>query len=295
MPFEPLGEAEVVERGEGRVRLRAGTTTVEVTALAPDLYRVGVFPEGKPPDYRSEAIAHEYAAGGELPEIALAPLRVGGDAFELETGIPLHGVADLLGPRLRLIRPRGEGERYFGCGERTSGLEKTGSHQIFWNIDPPAGPHGVLQQPLHLDPVHAVAPGRAGERVLPRQRRARGARPGQGRPEPTHRRLPRDARLLRVHRRDPGGRARALHGAHRPHAACRRCGRWATSSRAGATRPPTTSARSPASSAPAASRATSSTSTSTTWTATGCSPGTRSASRTRRGCAPSWPRTASSS
>jgi alpha-glucosidase len=139
MPFEPLGEAEVVERVEGRVRLRAGTTTVEVTALAPDLYRVGVFPEGKPPDYRSEAIAHEYGGGGELPEIALAPLRVGGDEFEIETGIPLHGVADLLGPRLRLIRPRGEGERYFGCGERTSGLEKTGSHQIFWNVDPPQG------------------------------------------------------------------------------------------------------------------------------------------------------------
>jgi alpha-glucosidase len=29
--------------------------------------------------------------------------------------------------------------RFFGCGERTAGLEKTGSHQVFWNIDPPAG------------------------------------------------------------------------------------------------------------------------------------------------------------
>jgi alpha-glucosidase len=31
-------------------------------------------------------------------------------------------------------------ERYFGCGERTGGLEKTGSHQVFWNVDPPS-PH----------------------------------------------------------------------------------------------------------------------------------------------------------
>jgi alpha-glucosidase len=139
MPFEPLGGAEVVERGPGRVRLRAGTTTVEVTALAADLYRVGVFPEGKPPDYRSEAIASGYEPGGGVPEIALDPLRVGGDAFELETGIPSHGVADLLGRRLRLLRPRGAGERFFGCGERTSGLEKTGSRQVFWNVDPPQG------------------------------------------------------------------------------------------------------------------------------------------------------------
>ena len=35
------------------------------------------------------------------------------------------------------LRP--PGERYFGCGERTAGLEKTGSHQVFWNVDPPLG------------------------------------------------------------------------------------------------------------------------------------------------------------
>jgi alpha-glucosidase len=139
MPFEPLGEAAVVERGAGRVRLRAGTATVEVTALAPDLYRVGLFPEGKPPDYGSEAIAHELAPGGELPEVDLHPLRIAGDALELESGVALAGVDDLLGPRLRVVRPRAQGERYFGCGERTSGLEKTGSHQVFWNVDPPQG------------------------------------------------------------------------------------------------------------------------------------------------------------
>ena len=41
--------------------------------------------------------------------------------------------------RPRMVKRRAAGERFFGCGERTSGLEKTGSHQVFWNIDPPAG------------------------------------------------------------------------------------------------------------------------------------------------------------
>jgi alpha-glucosidase len=37
------------------------------------------------------------------------------------------------------VKLRPEGERYFACGERTSGLEKTGTRQMFWNVDPPAG------------------------------------------------------------------------------------------------------------------------------------------------------------
>ncbi|MBV9278952.1 MAG: DUF5110 domain-containing protein, partial [Chloroflexi bacterium] len=36
------------------------------------------------------------------------------------------------------------GARYFGCGERTGGLDKTGSHQVFWNVDPPAGHNASL-------------------------------------------------------------------------------------------------------------------------------------------------------
>jgi alpha-glucosidase len=38
-----------------------------------------------------------------------------------------------------LVKLRPEGERYFGCGERTAGLEKTGTRQVFWNVDPPQG------------------------------------------------------------------------------------------------------------------------------------------------------------
>jgi alpha-glucosidase len=37
------------------------------------------------------------------------------------------------------VKLRPPGERYFGCGERTAGLEKTGTRQVFWNIDPPQG------------------------------------------------------------------------------------------------------------------------------------------------------------
>jgi alpha-glucosidase len=37
------------------------------------------------------------------------------------------------------VKLRPEGERYFACGERTAGLEKTSTRQIFWNVDPPQG------------------------------------------------------------------------------------------------------------------------------------------------------------
>jgi alpha-glucosidase len=47
----------------------------------------------------------------------------------------IDGVAEFDG--LTKLRPAGE--RYFGCGERTAGLEKTGTRQIFWNVDPPDG------------------------------------------------------------------------------------------------------------------------------------------------------------
>src|SRR3954454_10415515 len=57
--YEPLGRAELTDRDERSIRLRVGSATVEVTALAPDLFRVGMFPEGRTPRYASEAIAKE--------------------------------------------------------------------------------------------------------------------------------------------------------------------------------------------------------------------------------------------
>ena len=58
--YEMLGKAELVDHDDFSIRLRAGSATVEVTALAPDLFWVGMFPNGRAPDYSSEAIAKEY-------------------------------------------------------------------------------------------------------------------------------------------------------------------------------------------------------------------------------------------
>jgi alpha-glucosidase len=168
--YEPVGQAEVVERAPGRVRLRAGRATVEVTALAGDLFRVGLFPEGRPVRYPSEAVVRtdwpavgepprdadggvELAAGEATAHLALAPLRIGfsdgrgrrfardgGEGMGIGTAAGFAGGAGgLIGPTVRLAKAREPGERYFGCGERTGGLEKTGSRQVFWNVDPPMG------------------------------------------------------------------------------------------------------------------------------------------------------------
>ncbi|MEW6638434.1 MAG: hypothetical protein AB1425_16650, partial [Actinomycetota bacterium] len=57
--YEPLASAKLTDRDGSSARLKSGSTTVEITALAPDLFRVGAFPNGRLPDYRSEAIAKE--------------------------------------------------------------------------------------------------------------------------------------------------------------------------------------------------------------------------------------------
>ena len=85
--------------------------------------------------------------------ISLDPLRISftdasgrtfaSDDAELGMGFVRQPEADVftqpVGSPVRLYKRREEAERYFGCGERTSGLEKTGSYQIFWNVDPPLG------------------------------------------------------------------------------------------------------------------------------------------------------------
>jgi alpha-glucosidase len=168
--YRPLGTGELLDHDDRSLRVKAGTTTVEVTALAPDLFRVGMFPEGRPPRYDSEAIAREdwepvevsmqeseeeltLSTTAATARISLRPLRVGfadpsgrrfaADDEELGMGVVETLGADVfsepLGSPVRLYKKREEGERYFGCGERTSGLEKTGSHQVFYNVDPPLG------------------------------------------------------------------------------------------------------------------------------------------------------------
>ena len=42
--YEPLGAAQLLDHDDRSVRLRAGSTIVEIAALAPDLFRVGRSP-----------------------------------------------------------------------------------------------------------------------------------------------------------------------------------------------------------------------------------------------------------
>src|ERR671932_980925 len=152
-----------------RVRLKASSAMVEVTTLAPDLFRVGMFPESRPPRYDSEAIAKKdwepvavKMSGEEVLAlsteaatacISLDPLRISffdlsgrtfaADDEELGMGFVEQQDADVFSQPLRspprLYKRREEGERYFGCGERTSGRERGGRNQIFEKADPPLG------------------------------------------------------------------------------------------------------------------------------------------------------------
>jgi alpha-glucosidase len=167
--YKPLGRAKLLDHDERSIRMGASSATVEVIALAPNLFRVGMFPEGRAPDYASEAIekeawepvAAEMSGEEEISlsteaataHISLDSLRISfsdpsgrvfaADDEELGMGVVELPEADVfsapLGSPVRLYKRREEGERYFGCGERTSGLDKTGSHQVFWNVDPPSG------------------------------------------------------------------------------------------------------------------------------------------------------------
>jgi alpha-glucosidase len=183
--YQAVGPATTIATAASKVSLRAGSATVEVTALAPDLFRVGFFPQGRSVDYSSVAVvARDWQTGPvtvveDADEIRLAtsaatahlspdPLRIGftdstGRAFALDdpelgmgwfTAFGENPVVDLanqsgtLGMPVRVYKQHMAGERYFGCGERTGELDKTGSHQIFWNVDPPAG-HTALQNNLY--------------------------------------------------------------------------------------------------------------------------------------------------
>ena len=166
----------VLTSSRDAVRVQAGDALLEVTALAPDVFRLGYFPRGRPVDYRTEATegaewepveAEIHGESGTVrietadasAVVTLEPLRI---SFAGADGRPfaddLHvtvgdrpsgaGTPDVLGPPVRMDHACGAGTRFFGCGERTSGLEKTGTRQIFWNIDPPPG-HGAAHHNLY--------------------------------------------------------------------------------------------------------------------------------------------------
>jgi len=168
--YEPIGAAELTDHDGRSMRFRCGSTTVETTVLAPDLFRVGAFPNGQTPDYGSEAIYKDEWLAVEASmertdsgfilstrevkaEINTNPLRISfsdpsgrtfaADDMELGMGFFRTPGSDIftkpLGDAVRLHKRREEGERSFGCGERTGGLDKTGTSQTFWNVDPPSG------------------------------------------------------------------------------------------------------------------------------------------------------------
>ncbi|GHO77998.1 alpha-glucosidase [Ktedonobacter sp. SOSP1-85] len=183
--YHVLGTASMLETTASKVCLRAGSATVEVTALAPDLFRVGFFPHGRPASYGSEAVvSRDWEPGpvtiregeGEVTiatsvataHLSLDPLRIGftdqaGRAFatddpELGMGwlipeqapsLDMVNPLAILGTPTRVYKQHQPRARYFGCGERTGELEKTGTHQLFWNIDPPRG-HTALQNNLYV-------------------------------------------------------------------------------------------------------------------------------------------------
>jgi alpha-glucosidase len=147
-----IGDGVVEARSEAGLRVRAGDAVAEVAAVADGVFRVGLFGAGRPPEYGSPALAGdagavdarvdgttiETAAGAA--HVALQPLRV---HFTHAGGHVIAADDPGMGPGC-VVKRRQPGERYFGCGERTSGLEKTGSFQIFWNVDPPAGHTAAL-------------------------------------------------------------------------------------------------------------------------------------------------------
>src|SRR5215217_5194758 len=237
--YEPLGAGELLDHDDTSLRLRAGSTTVEVAALAPDLFRVGMFPAGGPPKYDSEAIAREdwdpievsmqesdeeltLSTTAATAQISLNPVRIGfsdGSGREFAVDDPELGMgavetagADIfsepLGSPVRLYKRREAGENGIPPGLLQRG--------------PAARSHRLLQQPLQLHPIHLLARRRQGPRALLRQH-------AQGRVRPRAReRGPRILRgrgwrdrLLRLLRSDPGRRRGPLHRAHGsyPHAA----------------------------------------------------------------------------
>jgi len=184
--YQALGTATLIGKDVSKVCLQAGAATVEVTALAPDLFRVGLFPHGRSISYDSVAVvAQEEEMGpieimegvGEVTittsvataHLSLDPLRIkfsdqsgrifASDDPELGMGwftspdpalAPgLLNPVGMLGTPVRVYKQHAVGEHYFGCGERTGEMDKTGTHQLFWNIDPPRG-HTALQNNLYV-------------------------------------------------------------------------------------------------------------------------------------------------
>src|SRR5260370_12067683 len=164
--YQSLGTAIKVAKDDSQVCLEAGSATVEVTALAPDLFRVGFFPENRPVNYSSVAVvAQDWQPGpvtiveeagvltvttsAATAHLSLGQFRIAVtdharrefalDDPELVMGwFPASGEA-----AVHVYKPHLAGEHYFGCGGRTVELYNTGSRAVLSNVDQPRG-HNAL-------------------------------------------------------------------------------------------------------------------------------------------------------
>ncbi|WP_119069121.1 TIM-barrel domain-containing protein [Rubrobacter indicoceani] len=169
--YEPIGAATLQDHDGNSLRLKAGTTTVEVAVLADGVFRIGAFPNGRNFRYDTPATdGHEPVApgsvaieetdggytlksGGASVGVALNPLRISftdttgltfcADDGELGMGFFRTPGANVftkpLGDAVKLNKQREAGERTFGCGQRSGPLDKSGTRQTFYNADPPEG------------------------------------------------------------------------------------------------------------------------------------------------------------
>ena len=84
-------------------------TTVEVTALTDDIFRVGVFPEGMPVEYRSEAVVFDSRAVRRPRAVRVEDGRIAFEAYGRVFAADDRGIERVQqGPRRRraLLRLR---------------------------------------------------------------------------------------------------------------------------------------------------------------------------------------------
>jgi alpha-glucosidase len=75
--YEPLGRATSVQQGPASLRVQVGAASVEVAALAADLFRVGLFADGRPVEYSSEAVVKtDWHAGAVAVELGATEARI---------------------------------------------------------------------------------------------------------------------------------------------------------------------------------------------------------------------------
>src|SRR6266516_7022939 len=116
LAYQAVTSARILEQTETAVRLQATQARVEVTALAPDLFRVGMFGGGRPISYDSDAVAKQdwpaveahlavtpsgvrIQMGSVLAQISLDPFRIafrdGGREFAADDDVLGMGSAPL--------------------------------------------------------------------------------------------------------------------------------------------------------------------------------------------------------